>query len=304
MVTGRVDGPGPEETPGPDRRPLLDAAPRPRRGGAVGTRPGSEAHPPRERKTETRKRLITEAVLDSGSATAQDLANRFGVSIVTIHRDLDELERRGVVRKFHGGVTAQPSGIFESQMSYRLTTMAAEKTAIAETALQHVHPGMSILLDDSTTVLRMIEGLPELAPLHVATTFVAGLRQLSELTHDHNLTVIGIGGRYDVAHDSFVGVQTNEQVRGIHVDAVFMSTSAVSATDMFHQEEQIVALKREMLNSATKKYLLVDHTKLGRLALLKIAALTELDLIITDAGADPEILAAWSAAGIEYAVAR
>jgi DeoR/GlpR family transcriptional regulator of sugar metabolism len=268
------------------------------------TRPERDAHTPRERKTETRKRLITEAVLDSGSATAQDLANRFGVSIVTIHRDLDELERRGVVRKFHGGVTAQPSGIFESQMSYRLTTMAAEKTAIAVTALQHVHPGMSILLDDSTTVLKMIEGLPELAPLHVATTFVAGLRQLSELTHDHNLTVIGIGGRYDVAHDSFVGMQTNEQVRGIHVDAVFMSTSAVSATDMFHQEEQIVALKREMLNSATKKYLLVDHTKLGRLALLKIAALTELDLIITDAGADPEILAAWSAAGIEYAVAR
>jgi DeoR/GlpR family transcriptional regulator of sugar metabolism len=209
-----------------------------------------------------------------------------------------------VVRKFHGGVTAQPSGIFESQMSYRLATMALEKSAIARAALQHVHPGMSILLDDSTTVLKMVEGLPELAPLHVATTFVAGLRQLSELTHDHNLTVIGIGGRYDVAHDSFVGVQTNEQVRGLHVDAVFMSTSAVSATDMFHQEEQIVALKREMLNSATRKYLLVDHTKLGRLALLKIAALTELDLIITDAGADPEILAAWSAAGIEYAIAQ
>ncbi|GAA1849870.1 DeoR/GlpR family DNA-binding transcription regulator [Microlunatus capsulatus] len=266
----------------------------------------AEAGSPRERKTETRKRLITEVVLDSGSATAQDLATRFGVSIVTIHRDLDELERRGVVRKFHGGVTAQPSGIFESQMSYRLATMTSEKTAIAETALEHVHPGMSILLDDSTTTLKMVEGLPDRAPLHVATTFVAGLRQLSELTHDHNLTVIGIGigGRYDVAHDSFVGVQTNEQVRGIHVDAVFMSTSAVSATDMFHQEEQIVALKREMLNSATKKYLLVDHTKLGRLALLKIASLTELDLIITDAGADPAILAAWAGAGIDYAVAQ
>ena len=86
-------------------------------------------------------------------------------------------------------------------------------------------------------------------------------------------------------------------------DAVFMSTSAVSASDMFHQEEQIVALKREMLNSATKRYLLVDHTKLGRLALLKIASLTELDLIITDAGADPEVLAAWTAAGIDHAVA-
>ena len=266
------------------------------------TPPGTDADLPRERKTEARKRLITEVVLDAGSATAQDLATRFGVSIVTIHRDLDELERRGVVRKFHGGVTAQPSGIFESQMSYRLASKAREKTAIASAALAHVSPGMSILLDDSTTVLKMIDGLATRAPLHVATTFVTGLRQLSELAQDHDLTVIGIGGRYDVAHDSFVGVQTNEQVRGIHVDAVFMSTSAVSATDMYHQEEQIVALKREMLSSATKKYLLVDHSKLGRLALLKIAALSDLDLVITDAGAAPEVLAAWSAAGIEYEV--
>jgi DeoR/GlpR family transcriptional regulator of sugar metabolism len=255
-------------------------------------------------KAENRKRAITETVLAAGSATAQDLANQFGVSLVTIHRDLDELERRGVVRKFHGGVSAQPSGVFESQMSYRLASMTAEKAAIARVALRYVQPGMSILLDDSTTVLTMIEGLPDRAPLHVATTFVTGLRRLSELAGDHDLTLIGLGGRYDVAHDSFVGVQTNQQVQGIHVDAVFLSTSAVSATDMFHQEEQVASLKREMLNSASKRYLLIDHTKLNRLALLKIAALAELDLIITDDGADPAVLAAWAASGIAYEIAH
>lgn len=254
-------------------------------------------------KAESRKRAVTEAVLAAGSATAQDLASQFGVSLVTIHRDLDELERRGVVRKFHGGVSAQPSGVFESQMSYRLASMTAEKAAIAQVALRYVHPGMSILLDDSTTVLAMIEGLPDHAPLHVATTFVTGLRRLSELAGDHDLTLIGLGGRYDVAHDSFVGVQTTQQVQGIHVDAVFLSTSAVSATDMFHQEEQVASLKREMLNSATRRYLLIDHTKLNRLALLKIAALTELDLIITDDGADVGVLAAWEGAGIAYEIA-
>jgi DeoR/GlpR family transcriptional regulator of sugar metabolism len=243
-------------------------------------------------------------VLASGSATAADLASQFGVSLVTIHRDLDELERRGVVRKFHGGVTAQPSGVFESQMPYRLATMTAEKEAIARTALHYVEPGMSILLDDSTTVLAMVDGLVERTPLHVATTFLAGMRRLSELAADHDLTLIGIGGRYDVAHDSFVGVQTNQQVQGIHVDAVFLSTSAVSATDMYHQEEQVAALKREMLNSASRRYLLIDHTKLDRRALLKIAALGELDLIITDDGADSGVLAGWSAAGIAYEIAR
>lgn len=272
---------------------------------------GQPVHPapadaPRRRssKAEGRKRAITEAVLETGSATAQELATRFGVSLVTIHRDLDELERRGVVRKFHGGVSAQPSGVFESQMSYRLGSMTAEKQAIADVALRFVEPGMSILLDDSTTVLAMIDGLAERAPLHVATTFVTGMRQLSELASDHDLTLIGLGGRYDVAHDSFIGVQTNQQVAGIHVDAVFLSTSAVSATDMYHQEEQVAALKSAMLKSASRRYLLIDHTKLNRVALLKIAALSELDLIITDDGADPAVLAAWSAAGIAYEIAQ
>ena len=85
---------------------------------------------------------------------------------------------------------------------------------------------------------------------------------------------------------------------------MFLSTSAVSATDMFHQEEQVASLKREMLNSASKRYLLIDHTKLNRLALLKIAALAELDLIITDDGADPAVLAAWAASGIAYEIAH
>lgn len=259
----------------------------------------------RRRKTERRKQLITDVLTAAGSATPQDLAAQFGVSIVTIHRDLDELERRGMVRKFHGGVTAQPSGVFESQMSHRLATMAVEKTAIAATALKYVEPGESVLLDDSTTVMRMIDGFADLAPLHVATPFLSGLRNLTELAKGHDgLIVIGVGGRYDVAHDSFVGVQTNEQVRGLHVDALFMSTSAVSTTDMYHQEEQIMTLKRQMLESASRRYLLVDHKKLGQTALLKIASLTDLDLIITDPGADPKILSAWRDMGISYEIAQ
>ncbi len=82
-----------------------------------------------------------------------------------------------------------------------------------------------------------------------------------------------------------------------------MSTSSISATDAFHQEERIVALKRAMVYAATKRYLLVDHTKLGRVALHKIVPLDEFDLIITDAGADPSHLAAWDASGIHYEVA-
>jgi DeoR/GlpR family transcriptional regulator of sugar metabolism len=82
-----------------------------------------------------------------------------------------------------------------------------------------------------------------------------------------------------------------------------MSTSAVSTAEAFHQEERIVALKRAMVKAATRKYLLVDHSKLGRVALHRIVPLDVFDLVITDSGADPDVLAAWKAAGIRYEVA-
>ena len=258
---------------------------------------------PRERKTEARQRLITERVVSQGSCTAAELAAEFGVSIMTVHRDLDELERRAIVRKFHGGVTAQPSGVFEAQLSYRMMSKAQEKSAIAQVALRYVEPGMSVMLDDSTSILHMIPGLAERSPLHVATTFLAGLRRLADIAADSDLTIIGLGGVYDLPHDSFVGMQCLEQIAGIRADALFMSTSSISATDSFHQEERIVALKRAMVYAATKRYLLVDHTKLGRVALHKIVPLDEFDLIITDAAADPSLLAAWDASGIRYQVA-
>ena len=258
----------------------------------------------RERKSEARQRLIIERVVAQGSCTAQELATEFNVSIMTIHRDLDELQRRGIVRKFHGGVTAQPSGVFEARMSHRMTARTAEKMAIARAALKYVEPGMSVILDDSTTILHMIPGLAEVSPLYVATTFLAGMRKLTELVDDSNLRIIGIGGRYDPLHDSFVGSQAVDQINSIRADALFMSTSAISNSDAFHQEEHIMSLKRAMVGAANKRYLLADNTKLGKVALHRIVPLAEFDLIITDADADPTILREWDSAGINYEIAE
>ncbi|MFR0352617.1 DeoR/GlpR family DNA-binding transcription regulator [Streptomyces sediminimaris] len=236
-----------------------------------------------------RQAAMAERVLADGSATAAELAERFGVSLMTVHRDLDELARQGIVRKSRGGVTAQPSGVFESNVQYRLKAMRAEKAAVAEHALRSVEPGMAIMLDDSTTALELARRLRTgaITPLTVVTNF---LEAINLLAGQRGIHLMALGGDYDPLHSSFLGVSCVEAVGQLRVDVCFTSTSAVHGGHAYHQEQHIVSVKRAMLDAAARNVLLLDHTKLARVALHRVAPLSRFDLLLIDDGASAQAL--------------
>ncbi|GAA3960216.1 DeoR/GlpR family DNA-binding transcription regulator [Actinomadura viridis] len=247
-----------------------------------------------------RQEAIAEHVLSAGSATAAELADRFGVSLMTIHRDLDELERQGVVRKYRGGVTAQPSGVFESNVAFRRKAMQAEKEAVARRALELIEPGMAVMLDDSTSVLAVARRLAGITPLTVVTNFLEGLNLLAGVP---GIRLMALGGDYDPLHDSFLGVSCVEAIESLTVDLCLVSTSAVSGGFAHHQEQHIVAVKRAMLASAARNVLLLDHSKLGRVALHRLAPLSAFDRVIVDSGASGEALRDLDEHKVDYEVA-
>lgn len=238
---------------------------------------------------EGRRSRIADRVLGSGSASAQELAEEFGVSVMTIHRDLDELQRQGVLRKSRGIATAQPSGTFESNVGYRAKANIEAKRLIAQHACRHVEPGMSVLLDDSTTAMQMLPHLAALAPLTVATNYLAALVELAKVRDVH---VVALGGQYDVQHDSFLGSACVDAVLAMRFDAAFVSTSAVGDGYAFHQEDKIVAVKRAMVDVAARSHLLIDHTKLTRSALHRLLPLHRFASVVVDPGVPARDLAA------------
>lgn len=239
------------------------------------------------RSRSMRQQRITDHVVTNGSASAAELAELTGVSVMTVHRDLDELARRGLLRKFRGGVTAQPSTVFESNAEYRLGVHVDAKAAIARQALRYVEPGMSIMLDDSTSALALAKLLPELAPLTVATNY---LRAINELKDVEDLRLICIGGDYSATHDSFLGMPCLEAVERISVDLTFVSTSTMNAEMTFHQEPEIVLVKRAMLDNAVTKVLLMDSSKMPRPALHRLRPVDEYDRLIVDSGAPGQLI--------------
>ncbi|MEU6142473.1 DeoR/GlpR family DNA-binding transcription regulator [Streptomyces sp. NPDC047081] len=248
-----------------------------------------------------RRAAMAEKVLADGSATAAELAGRFGVSLMTVHRDLDELERQGIVRKFRGGVTAQPSGVFESNVQYRLKTMRAEKAAVAEEALKLIEPGMAVMLDDSTSALEIARRLRlgDVSPLTVVTNFLEAINLLADQRGIH---LIALGGDYDPLHSSFLGVSCVEAIEQLRVDLCFASTSAVRGGYAYHQEQHIVSVKRAMLDAAARSVLLIDHTKLARTALHRVVPLSRFDLLLVDDGASAAALRDLDEQNVDYRV--
>lgn len=248
-----------------------------------------------------RRQLIAEAVMAEGSMRIEDLVERFGISLMTAHRDVDELVSRGLFRKTRGIVTAAPTSLIESSDVYRSTRQSAEKQAIAEAAMQFIEPGQAVFFDDSTTVLQMAAHLPAKVPL---TAITNSLNLMNELREIRDLTILGLGGQFYNWCNAFMGRMTTNEILRLRADTVFMSMSAIVDDIVFHQSPEMVETKRAMFDCSARRILLADHTKFERRALHSFAALTEFDVVIVDDDTPIVHLERMRSKGINVVVAR
>lgn len=250
---------------------------------------------PRERRDQIRQRVVAE-----GFTRMEDLAEAFGVSLMTIHRDLDVLQSEGWLRKVRGGATAQPSALYHGDVRHRVQAMAEAKRQLAETAVTLVEPGASVMIDESTTGLAVAGLLPARGPLTVISNFLAVVNLLSG---EANVDLIALGGAYYPAYDAFLGMRTTEAIRSLHADVLFMSTTAITNGHCYHQSQETVAVKRALMESADRRVLLIDHSKFSKRGLHRLAPLTDFDLVLVDPATAESDLAPLRAAGVPLRVA-
>ena len=247
-----------------------------------------------------RRQMMAEAVLAEGTMRIEDLTERFGISLMTAHRDLDELVEKGLLRKTRGIVSAAPTSLIESSDVYRSSRQAAEKRAIAQAAAAFLEPGQAVFFDDSTTVLQLVRHLAARVPL---TAITNSITLMNELKGMRDLTLLGLGGQFYNWCNAFMGPVTITEIRRLRADCVFMSMSAITDGMVFHQSPEMVETKRAMFDSAATRILLADHTKFGRRALHAMCALGEFDVIVVDDGTPPRQIETMKAEGMNVVVA-
>lgn len=247
-----------------------------------------------------RRNAITDAVMSAGSLRIADLAERFGISTMTVHRDLDELEARGLLRKDRGVATALSTVLVESSDLYRSSRELAEKKSLARAAFEMIEPGQAIMIDDSTTALQMVPYLHEKRPLSVITNT---LTVMNELRAVPGITLLGLGGQYYNWCSSYMGRITTSAIAGLRADVLVMSTSAITDGVAFHQTMETVDVKRAMFDAASTRILLADHTKFEKRALHAMQPLQDFDAVIVDGRTDQRHLADLRQLGVNVVVA-
>lgn len=179
----------------------------------------------RRYRQHARQRAITETVMKEGAVRIEQLAERFDVSLMTVHRDLDELESRGLLRKHRGVATATSTALVESSDVYRSSRQLAEKDAIADAAIDFVEPGQAIILDDSTTTLHVVPHLASKVPITVITNTMTIMEQLRGA---RGVTLLGVGGKYFSWCSSFMGTMAIDTIESLRADLLIMSTAAIT----------------------------------------------------------------------------
>ncbi|PLW76463.1 DeoR/GlpR family DNA-binding transcription regulator [Cohaesibacter celericrescens] len=250
---------------------------------------------------EDRRQMIMDLLVENRAVDIDDLSERFAVSKMTIHRDLDELEQLGVLRKVRGGATADAGTQFESDFRIRARQDAEAKERMAREALKLIEPGMTVMINDGSMSAVLGSLLTEKRPLTVITNNES---IIDALRGEAGITLLALGGIYSAKYNGYFGVVTEETLCRLRADIAFISAPAVSGLQAFHMDDNVVRAKVAMMAAASRKCLLVNHSRFDRTALHVLSELENFDCIITDDEPDSKDVEALAKAGLALTVAR
>ncbi|MFG1695164.1 DeoR/GlpR family DNA-binding transcription regulator [Nonomuraea sp. NPDC049309] len=239
---------------------------------------------------------IMRRVRDSGATSVRDLASQLGVSPSTIRRDLEVLDRDGTLRRVRGGALATVDADTDRPFSEVAAADEQDKEAVAARAAELVGDGDVVLLDIGTTTMRLARRLRG----RRITVVTSSLAVLDVLRSDPAVELLLLGGMVRRPYHSLVGVLTEAALAQVVADRVFLGASGVRPDGQLVDTTLAeVPLKRAMIAAAGQVVLLADRHKFPGTGALRVCGPEDVDVLVTNEGADEATLRACAAAGVE-----
>lgn len=249
---------------------------------------------------EERQAKISAYLQKAEFASLEELAQSVGVSVSTVRRDLAILETGGLIRRTHGGARSlQPPKSDEFVFNVRDTHQVAEKESLGEACAALIQPGQNVILDSGTTCFHVAKRLDEkVAQIITNSLPVANLFSGSN-RHEVHLS----GGVIYPRLGTLVGPHAVETFQRMHADVAILSGSGISAEGIYNSHALLVDIQRAMMAGAAKVIFCLDHTKFGRRSTFFLCDFSAVDIIVTDAQAPADLVAALRAQNLQVIMA-
>ena len=234
----------------------------------------------------SRQRAILSALQEFRQVDVNTLAERFGVSGMTIRRDLAELDQAGLLDRVHGGAVPRRAPAYGSRSS----TMMREKSKIARAVADLVRPGASVGIDTGTTCTAVAA---ELAVRDDLTVITNSLHAAFEL-RDTKSRVLVLGGLM-TPELSLVASTAAQERPQIHLDLMILGCGGLSIDrGITYFDPAEVEVRRTLVDLADRVVVAADHTKFDRKKAMALGDLSVIDVLVTDQTPPPELRSAFA----------
>ncbi len=236
----------------------------------------------------TRQLEILRLLNESQVISTADLAERFGVSLETIRRDLDDMEKQYLLKKIYGGAELYDrENRSVAPLPARSVRSHAEKAAIASKAASLIPERAVIALDAGSTIGELCELLKQRSDLTILCTDIHSAAKL----YTSGSRIYMMGG-FLTPDGTSSGTQAKEFLSTINdIDLFLFSTDGINPEGGITNDDTLInELKKRLIRKSRKKILMADHTKFGGSGFYKTCDFSEIDLLITDDGTPPETI--------------
>ena len=247
--------------------------------------------------TESRREEIIELIRDNGKVKVTDLSKKYGISEVSIRKDLEVLEEQGHLSRVHGGAVALNKLYVNMDLNERFKTNASAKKRLAELAADFIEDNDTIMMNAGTTLTYVLRAIRNKKNISIVTNSIQNATEAALLS---SFNVILLGGEVDSKYQFTYGEDALNQLSNYHATKCLLSVDGISSTSgltLYYSNE--AALAKKMIECSGKVIVTADSSKIGKNVFARITDASKTNVLITTESDNSEELHALKKLGVQ-----
>lgn len=226
-----------------------------------------------------RRQKIMDLLTEQKVLKVQDLMNLFNMSLETVRRDLNHLEKQNQIQKIYGGIKLLEPTSKDHSMTYHMSTYHIAKDTIAQKCSELVKAEDCIFIDSGSTTSHLAKYIKEILPLTVITNSLLVANELI----DTDITLFLIGGKVNQENQSIITSDSLFQFEQLNITKAFISVGGISLSNGLSDTDlEVIMMRRKIIERSSKVYVATDSSKFEKDATINIAPLSKVTAIITN----------------------